>query len=125
MYLQVSLCIANSLKSLGGAGLGEFFHAVNSGSNPLGDTKRNQWLTVYHAVSPFSCTPHYTPHAQSKWVVDEGKLWCRRYSGVILFFTAGNVIQGDGVPRRPVILPHAPAPLCTCGRHEHRLPPPT
>ena len=42
----VLLCICNPLKLYGDAGLCNGFHAVNSGSNPLGDANRH--LKAHH-----------------------------------------------------------------------------
>jgi uncharacterized protein (DUF433 family) len=47
-------CTVKSLKSFGGVGLQNGFHAVNSGSNPLGDAKENQGVRI-KSSSFFRC----------------------------------------------------------------------
>ena len=71
MYADVFSCVwmyRNPAKLLILQDLDTPFHAVNSGSNPLGDANKIKGLR--HILrKPFFLSPHVSPHALSKSIV--------------------------------------------------------
>ena len=73
VHLYALICSCNLLKSKTGRRMTASFHAVDRGSNPLGDAKRNQALTrtregffVVGQICPTRCPTHFEKFSHKK-----------------------------------------------------------